>query len=100
MCFAPRGGFALQGTIEDVVLEESNSCRNVLRGIVRDFEHSHPDFGGDTNGDGIDAGLVNAVLDETRKPTPSGSTPIATAIQDWFQNGAGGNVPYVVDFLA
>lgn len=82
-----------------MALEESNSCRNVLRGIVRDFGHSHIDFGKDANGqDLINAGLVGATLDDTRKPVPSGGSNAASSIQDWFQNGAGGNIPYVVDF--
>jgi fibro-slime domain-containing protein len=97
-CYQPAGGFLRVGSIADVPLEEANSCRNVLRGIVRDFEHSHPDFGGDANGDGIDAGLVQGTLSESRKPLPTGSTAIANHIEDWFTNGGGGNVPYVVDF--
>lgn len=99
MCFQPAGGFLRLGPIDTVALEETNSCRNVLRGIVRDFEHSHVDFGSDADGqDVINAGLVGATLDDTRKPVPTGASTAASAIADWFQNGAGGNVPYVVDF--
>lgn len=97
-CFSPAGGFLRVGLVSETVLETENSCRNVLRGIVRDFDHSHPDFGGDANGDGIDAGLVLSTLGENRKPVPSAPSAVATALADWFENGAGGNVPYVVDF--
>lgn len=98
MCFPPAGGCLRQGSIDEVALTEENECRNVLRGIVRDFEHSHVDFGGDANGDGLDLGLVQSTLGESRKPVPTGSTPVANSIEEWFENGAGGNVPYVVDF--
>jgi fibro-slime domain-containing protein len=98
VCFEPAGGVLRQGSIEDVPLTEENECRNVLRGIVRDFEHSHIDFGGDANGDGLDVGLVQPTLGDTRKPIPTGSSAVANSIQEWFENGAGGNVPYVVDF--
>lgn len=99
-CFAPAGGFRRVGPLAEVALEESNSCRNVLRGIVRDFDASHADFGGDGDGaDVVNTGLVNAALGSDRKPVPSGANAtVASAIGDWFTNDAGGNVPYVVDF--
>lgn len=99
VCFEPAGGFQRVGLLAEVPLEEANSCRNVLRGIVRDFDAAHADFGGDANGDGVDAGLVGAGFGADRKPIPTGANPaVASAIGDWFTNEAGGNVPYVVDF--
>lgn len=98
-CFSPAGAYSFAGAVADTALETSAACTNVLRGIVRDFDHSHPDFGGDSNGDGIDAGLVQSALGEDRKPISTGAVPsVASALDEWFQNDAGGNVPYVVDF--
>jgi len=98
-CFAPAGGYQVLGNVDSVQLDESNSCKNVLRGIVRDFTRTHPDFYGDADGaDGLNLGLVLPTLGDDRKPVSAGSTAIATAIGDWFVNGGGGNVPYVVDF--
>lgn len=90
------GGYRLLGPIADFNADAENSCVNVLRGIVRDFDHGHVDFGG---GNSVVQGLVAPQVGEDRKPVPTGVAPgTAGALADWYQNGAGGNVPYVVDF--
>src|SRR5690606_38645578 len=41
----PFGGWRVLGLLADYDEPASNSCANVLRLIIRDFSHSHVDFG-------------------------------------------------------
>lgn len=90
------GGYRLVGSVADFSEEAENTCANVLRGIVRDFD-AHPDFGGAKSENA--PGLVAEALGADSKPVPTGiDTYTASALGDWYTNGGGGNTPYVVDF--
>ncbi len=93
----PRGGYLRVGALSSVEDLETDGCANILRGIVRDFYESHPDYGEEkTDGPGF---VLNALGDD-RKPVHNGSgTPNTEIVQfeDWYHNVDEVNDPYVVD---
>ncbi len=99
------GGYLVVGALEDLELEASNSCRNILRVVVRDFLQSHIDFGerkpADFMNPGLYPGQLLADLDPTtRKPTVNPSRLPSDLIEnfsDWYENTPGVNKPYVMD---
>jgi fibro-slime domain-containing protein len=93
-----RGGFDWVGPLADLEMGDAPPCANILRVLVRDFEtFSHPDFGGSKDPPLL-KGLVEPVLGDTRKPTPTGSFPgVASALEEWYTNVEGVNMPHVVD---
>lgn len=97
-----RGGFRVVGPLADAAEPSAGSCSNVLRVLLRDFRSGAGDFGRDTNGDGLDLGLVAGTLGENRKPvaTPfATSSGIATELERWYVNliDEGYNTPYLLD---
>ncbi len=99
------GGYKIVGKLEDLELEASNSCANILKVVVRDFVTSHVDFGERKPepfmNDGLYLGQLLPDLDPTtRKPSVDPSRMPLDLIEgfgDWYTNTPSVNLPYVMD---
>lgn len=102
------GGWRVLGPLEDFEEPAENSCANVLRVVIRDFPHSHVDFGSEKPAtwaaDGLGGWYKGQILpdlpEDTRKPVVSPTrTPldVMEAFEDWYVNLPGVNLPYVMD---
>lgn len=92
-----RGGWQLVGPLADIGEPSKNSCANVLRVLIRDFEHTHVDFGAPKEPQNA-LGMVASMLGDDRKPVPTGAVPSsAQSLGDWYVNIDGVNVAYVLD---
>lgn len=85
----------LVGPLSELDEFEQEACANILRGITRDFDESHPDFGLEQP-DG--PGYVETTLSADRKPIKSEETESnITGFDDWYTDVEDVNRSYVVD---
>lgn len=102
------GGWKVQGLLEDLAEPAENSCANVLRVVIRDFAHSHVDFGSEKPAtwaaDGLNGWYKGQILpdlpSDTRKPLVNPNrTPldVMESFEDWYVNKPELNLPYVMD---
>jgi fibro-slime domain-containing protein len=95
------GGYKRIGLLADLGNPNGDDCANILRGVVRDFELSHVDFGGPkepADATGM-VGPLGSPLGTDRKPVraPNVHPAVAQSFADWYNNVELVNVPYVVD---
>ncbi len=98
---ATQGGYTRVGPVANLQELGSDPCANILRGVVRDFEPTHPDFGAPkqpANATGM-VGPIGALLGDDRKPVrvPEIYPEVAVAFDDWYNAVDNVNVSYIVD---
>jgi fibro-slime domain-containing protein len=98
------GGYQVLGTLEEFEEPTDNSCVNVLRAVIRDFQQAHIDFGEEKpatwTAPGLYTGHVLDMLGEDKKPVINPDrTPldVIESLDDWYRNIEGVNAPYVMD---
>jgi len=102
------GGWRVLGSIEDYDEPATNVCANVLRLVIRDFPHSHVDFGSRKPAswlaDGLQGWYTGHVLPEldsaTGKPVVNPDRvplDVMERFDEWYVNVPGTNTPYVMD---
>src|SRR5690606_5997046 len=108
MSETPFGGWKVLGLLADYDEPASNSCANVLRLVIRDFSHSHIDFGSENPAtwasDGLNGWYMGHVLPDldptTQKPVVHPHRmpqDVMEAFEQWYVNIEGVNGPYVMD---
>jgi fibro-slime domain-containing protein len=90
-----RGGYMRVGPLSELEVFEQEECANILRGITRDFDEIHDDFGLERP---EGTGYVETMLSPDRKPVKTAETASEiTAFGDWYTDVEGVNRSYVVD---
>ncbi|MCA9621387.1 MAG: fibro-slime domain-containing protein, partial [Myxococcales bacterium] len=71
---------------------QTGNCEQILKGTIRDFTSSHPDFEGVL---GTDKGIVENQIGGDQKPVYAGPTPTTNgkaAFDQWYRNTDGVNL--------
>lgn len=94
------GGWKMVGILDGEEQAEQGECKNVLRGLARDFRAAHSDFEGRASG--LLTGIISDGIGDDKKPIFIGQDndqiENRESFDQWYRNVEGVNLPYLIDF--